>query len=220
MNTARRPLDEPPIRVLIVDDHPMMRKGLRSFLEITQGLQCVGEASSGEEAIALSPQLLPEVVIMDLMMPGMGGVAAIRALRAQHPELRVIALTSFAEPRLVQDAVNAGAIGYLLKNVTAADLAEAVRAAAAGRPVMGPEAVQALVQMVADPQPIGSDLTDRERDVLALLAKGLTNHEIAQRMEISEATVRFHVGNILSKLEVGNRTEAVQVAFKHRLVEL
>jgi NarL family two-component system response regulator LiaR len=147
-------------------------------------------------------------------------VAAIKVLSTGCPDARIIALTSFADPRLVQAAVNAGAIGYLLKNVSAPALAEAVLAAAEGRPSMGPEAVQALVQMAADPHPIGSDLTSREREVLAMLAKGSTNHEIAQRMSISEATVRFHVGNVLSKLEVGNRTEAVQVAFKHRLVEL
>jgi NarL family two-component system response regulator LiaR len=208
------------VRVLIVDDHPMMRKGLRSFLEITRGLDCIGEAASGEEAIACCAELNPQVVVMDLMMPGMGGVAAIRVLRARHPQVRVIALTSFAEPRLVQEAVSAGAIGYLLKNVAAPELAEAVLAAAEGRSIMGPEAVQALVQIAADPRPIGSDLTARERDVLVLLAKGQTNQEIAQRMSISEATVRFHVGNILSKLEVGNRTEAAQVAFKQGLVEL
>ena len=152
---------------------------------------------------------------MDLAMPGMGGVAAIKVLSTRCPDARIIALTSFADPRLVQDAVNAGAIGYLLKNVSTPTLAEAVLAAADGRPIMGPEAVQALVQMAADPHPIGSDLTPREREILAMLAKGLTNHEIAQRMSVSEATVRFHVGNVLSKLEVGNRTEAVQVAFKY-----
>jgi NarL family two-component system response regulator LiaR len=219
MNTSPKQLDTHPIRVLIVDDHPMMRKGLRSFLEVTRGLECVGEAASGEEGIEFCAQIKPNVVIMDLMMPGMGGVAAIKALHAQQPQVRVIALTSFADPKLVQEAVNAGAIGYLLKNVSPTALAEAVMAAAEGRSVMGPEAVQALVQMAADPRPLGSDLTAREREILALLAKGLTNHEIAQRMTISEATVRFHVGNVLSKLEVGNRTEAAQVAFKHRLVE-
>jgi DNA-binding NarL/FixJ family response regulator len=220
MKTTPKQLDACPVRVLIVDDHPMMRKGLRSFLDVTRGLECVGEAESGEEAVEQCATLAPNVVIMDLAMPGMGGVAAIRVLRVQHPHVQVIALTSFADPRLVQEAVNAGAIGYLLKNVSSTQLAEAVLAAAAGRPIMGPEAIQALVQMAADPRPIGSDLTEREREVLALLAKGLTNLEIGQRLSISEATVRFHVGNVLSKLEVGNRTEAVQVAFKHRLVEL
>ena len=120
---------------------------------------------------------------------------------------------------MVQEAVNAGAIGYLLKNVSASELADAVFAAAAGRTMMGPEAVQALVQIANDPRPIGSDLTPREREILALLVKGMTNYEIAQSTTISEATVRFHVGNILGKLEVGNRTEAAQVAFKHHLVE-
>jgi NarL family two-component system response regulator LiaR len=220
MKTTPKQLDACPVRVLIVDDHPMMRKGLRSFLDVTRGLECVGEAESGEEAVKLCAELSPNVVIMDLAMPGMGGVAAIRLLRTQHQAVQVIALTSFADPRLVQEAVNAGAIGYLLKNVSPAQLTEAVLFAAEGRPIMGPEALQALVQMAADPRPIGSDLTEREREVLALLAKGRSNQEIAQRLSISEATVRFHVGNVLSKLEVGNRTEAVQVAFKHRLVEL
>ena len=219
MKTTPKQLDAFPVQVLIVDDHPMMRKGLRSFLEVTRGLECVGEAESGEEAIEVCIQLSPHVAIMDMMMPGMGGVAATRVLRERCPQTRVIALTSFAEPRLVQEAVNAGATGYLLKNVSASELADAVFAAAEGRTMMGPEAVQALVQMATDPRPIGSDLTSREREILVLLAKGMTNHEIAQRTAISEATVRFHVGNILGKLEVGNRTEAAQVAFKHHLVE-
>jgi two-component system, NarL family, response regulator LiaR len=219
MKTTLKQLDAFPIRVLIVDDHPMMRKGLRSFLEVTRGMECVGEAESGEEAIEVCLQIGPHVAIMDLMMPGMGGIAAIKALHERCPKTRVIALTSFVDPHLVQEAVNAGATGYLLKNVSAAELAAAIVAAAEGRTMMGPEAVQALVQMAADPRPIGSDLTPREHDILALLVKGLTNNEIAQHMVISESTVRFHVGNILSKLEVGNRTEAAQVAFKHRLVE-
>ena len=219
MNTTPKQLDAFPIHVLIVDDHPMMRKGLRTFLEVTRGLECIGEAESGEEAIELCSQLAPHVVMMDLMMPGMGGIAATRALRERCPQTHVIALTSFAEPRMVQEAVNAGATGYLLKNVSASELADAVFAAAAGRAMMGPEAVQALVQIASDPRPIGSDLTPREREILALLVKGMTNYEIAQQTSISEATVRFHVGNILGKLEVGNRTEAAQVAFKHHLVE-
>lgn len=198
----------------------MMRKGLRSLLEVQRDMECIGEAESGEQAVELCAVLQPQVVIMDLMMPGMGGIAAIKALRSQCPTTRVLALTSFVDPRLVQDAVAAGAIGYLLKNVSAAALADAVRSAAQGHPIMGPEALQALVQMAADPRPIGSDLTARERDILVYLTKGLTNYEIAQQMTISEATVRFHVGNILSKLEVGNRTEAVRVAFKYRLVEI
>ena len=220
MKPTPKQLDANPIRVLVVDDHPMMRKGLRSFLEVQRGMECVGEAGSGEEALDLCAAVQPQVVIMDLAMPGMGGVAAIGAVRARWPQTQVIALTSFADPRLVQEAVAAGAIGYLLKNVAAPVLAEAVLAAAEGRPIMGPEAVQALVQMAADPRPLGSDLTARERDVLRYLVQGLTNFEIAQQMTISEATVRFHVGNILSKLEVGNRTEAVQVAYKQRLVNL
>lgn len=206
------------IRVLIVDDHPMMRRGLRSFLAVTPDMECAGEAGSGEEALALSMQLRPHVVLMDISMPGMGGITATRMIRQNCPETRVIALTSFDDPNLVQGAVQAGAIGYLLKNVSGATLVEAIRAAAQGRPAMGTEAVMALVQIATEPPPLGSDLTVREREVLSLLADGLTNHEIAKRLDISEATARFHVGNIFSKLEVGNRTEAVSVAIKCRLV--
>jgi NarL family two-component system response regulator LiaR len=207
-----------PIRVLIVDDHPMMRNGLKSFLAATPSLECAGEAGSGEKAIELCEQLHPDVILMDLSMPGMGGVAAIRFIHKRFPSTRIIALTSFSDPGLVQEAVAAGAIGYLLKNVPAAVLGEAVQTAAAGRPVLGPEAVDALMQIAANPRPIGSDLTDREHEVLNLLVKGRTNFEIAKFLYISEATVRFHVGNILSKLEVGNRTEAVQVALQYKLV--
>jgi NarL family two-component system response regulator LiaR len=208
-----------PIRVLIVDDHPMMRRGLRSFLAVTPDMVCAGEAGSGEEALELSVQLSPHVVLMDISMPGMGGIAATRLLRQRCPETQVIALTSFDDPNLIQQAVQAGAIGYLLKNVSAATLVEAIRAAAQGRPAMGPEAVSALIEIAAEPRPLGSDLTTREREVLCLLAEGLTNQELARRLDISEATVRFHMGNIFSKLEVGNRTEAVSVAMKLRLVE-
>lgn len=219
MKSTSERQDNPLVRVLVVDDHPMMRRGLRSFLTAVDGLECVGEAESGEEAVELCVKLKPQVVLMDLMMPGMGGMAAIKALRQRCPDMQVIVLTSFVDPKLVQEAVNAGAIGYLLKSVAAPSLAEAVRAAANGRPIMGPEAVEALIMIAGNPVPIGSDLTDREREVLRLLARGLTNNEIARAVGISEATVRFHVGNILSKLEVGNRTEAVRVAFKHGLMD-
>ena len=210
---------ELPIRVVVVDDHPMMRNGIKVYLATARSVECVGEAASGEEAVALCKELQPQVVLMDLAMPGMGGVAATRAIRRECPETRVIALTSFGDPALVQDAIRAGAISYLLKNVSGAVLVAAVLGAAQGQPTLAPEALQALVEIAANPAPPGSDLTAREREVLQLVAKGMTNFQIAHQIGISEATVRFHVGNILSKLEVGNRTEAVRVAIKHRLVE-
>ena len=210
---------EQPIRVIVVDDHPMMRNGIKAYLAIARNVECVGEAASGEEAVTLCKALQPRVVLMDLAMPGMGGVAATQAIRRECPATRVIALTSFGDPALVQDAVRAGAISYLLKNVSGAVLVDAVVAAAHGQPTLAPEALHALMEIAANPAPPGSDLTEREREVLQLVAKGMTNFQIAHQIGISEATVRFHVGNILSKLEVGNRTEAVRVAIKYRLVE-
>lgn len=212
-------VQEEPIRVVIVDDHPMMRSGIQAILATARGVQVVGEASSGEEAIAICRTLRPQVVLMDLVMPGLGGVAATKAIRHECPDTRVIVLTSFGDASLVQDAVRAGAISYLLKNVTGAVLTEAVVAASRGQPTMADDALRALMAIAADPVPLGSDLTEREREVLHLMVKGLTNAQIAQQIMISEATVRFHVGNILSKLEVSNRTEAVSVAIKQRLID-
>lgn len=211
-------VNEEPIRVVIVDDHPMMRSGIQAILATARAVKVVGEASSGEEAITICRTLQPQVVLMDLVMPGMGGVAATRAILCECPETRVIVLTSFGDASLVQDAVRAGAISYLLKNVTGSVLTEAVAAAAKGQPTISDEALRTLMGIAADPAPLGSDLTERERQVLNLMVKGLTNAQIAQQTSISEATVRFHVGNILSKLEVRNRTEAVHVAIKYRLV--
>lgn len=210
---------ELPVRIIIVDDHPMMRNGIKAFLSTARGVLCLGEAASGEEALELCQEVQPQVVLMDLAMPGMGGVATIQAIRRRFPAVRIVALTSFDDPTLVQQAVRAGAVGYLLKNVSGTVLVDAILAAAKGQPTLAPEAIHALVQMTANPNPLGSDLTDREREVLQLLANGLTNFQIAQAISISEATVRFHVGNIFSKLEVSNRTEAVSLALKHRLVD-
>jgi NarL family two-component system response regulator LiaR len=209
----------PSIRVLIVDDHPMTRNGIKAYLATTRTVECVGEAASGEDAVALCRVLRPRVVLMDLAMPGMGGIAATKAIHQEFPETRVIALTSFGDPTLVQEAVRAGAISYLLKHVSGSVLVDAIVDAAKGQPTMTPEVLSTLMTLTANPSPPGSDLTEREREVLTLLAEGLTNFQIARRLSISEATVRFHVGNIFSKLEVGNRTEAVRVAIKHRLVE-
>ncbi len=207
-----------PIRVLIVDDHAMVRRGLAAFLKAKPDLLLVGEAASGGEALTLCEQLQPDVALMDLMMPGMSGAEATRAIRARCPAVRVIALTSFGDKELVREALAAGALSYLLKNVTAEDLAEAIRAACAGRSTLAAEAVQALVQPSQTEPAVGGDLTGREREVLALIVKGLTNPEIVDRLVVSRATAKAHVSNVLSKLGVSNRAEAVAVALQRKLM--
>ena len=207
-----------PIRVLLVDDHAMVRRGLATFLKVFDDLELAGEAASGEDAIQLCAQLLPDVVLMDMVMPEMDGVTATRAIRQQFPEVQVVALTSFKEEELIQHALQAGAIGYLLKDVSADTLAQAIRDAHAGRATLSPEAAQALAQAAAQPPTPGHDLTERERDVLALLVEGLNNTQIADKLVVSPSTIKSHVSHILSKLGVASRTEAATLAVRHRLV--
>lgn len=206
------------IRVLIVDDHKVVRKGLRAFLLAYADLDMVGEAGSGDEAVRVCSQLKPDVVLMDLVMPGMDGAAATAAIRTRCPDIRVIALTSFPEEDLVQQALKAGAISYLLKNVEADELANAIRAAYAGRSTLAPEAAQALIHATTRPPEIGHDLTPREREVLKLMIEGLNNGDIAGRLTLSDSTVKFHVSNILSKLSAETRTEAVAIALQHHVL--
>jgi len=206
------------IRLLIVDDHAVMRTGLKLFLMAFDDLDLVGEAASGEEAVQVCDQVHPDVVLMDLAMPGMDGASATRIIRRQYPDIQVIVLTNFQDVELVQQALQAGAIGYLLKNVSADDLATAIRAAHAGRSTLAPEATQALVQATMQGQTLDYDLTPREQEVLSWMAKGLSNPEIADELTVSTVTVKFHVSNILSKLGATSRTEAVAVAIQRGLI--
>jgi NarL family two-component system response regulator LiaR len=206
------------IRVMLVDDHAVVRSGLATFLMASEDMELVGEASSGEQAISMCSQADPDVVLMDLVMPGMDGATATRKIRESCPEIQVIALTSFKEQELVQSALQAGAIGYLLKDISADELANAIRAAYAGKPTLAPEAAQALIQATRLPaEKIGFDLTEREREVLGLMIEGLNNTEIADRLFVSRSTAKFHVSSILSKLRASSRTEAVAVALQNNL---
>ena len=207
-----------PIRVLIVDDHMMVRRGLATVFQVSPGIELVGQAQDGQEAIEFCETLQPDVVLMDLVMPGMTGPEATRAILQKWPSIKIVALTSFEEKDLVQDALHAGAISYLLKNIGAQELTNAVREAFHGRARLSPEIAQSLMQVARGEPALGDDLTPREREVLALLVEGLTNREIAQRLVISPSTARAHVSNILSKLEVTNRVEAVTLAMREGLV--
>ena len=207
-----------PIRVLVVDDHAVVRGGLGAFLLAFDDLEQVGEAASGRDAVRACAQARPDVVLMDLMMPEMDGADATRLLREQFPQVQVIALTSFKEDELVRRALQAGAIGYLLKNVSADELAAAVRAARDGRPTLAPEAAQVLIRAATHPRGPGDDLTPREREVLKLMAQGRNNPEIADRLVVSRSTVKFHISSILAKLGAASRTEAVAFALQHGLV--
>jgi two-component system, NarL family, response regulator LiaR len=210
--------DVEKIRVIIVDDHRVVRSGLSAFLEVCDDFELVGEAANGKEAIDVCTSQNPDVVLMDLVMPEMDGAAATRAIREKHPHIQVIVLTSFKEENLIEDALKAGAIGYLLKNVSADELASAIRSARAGRPTLAPEATQALIKASNRSHTPGIDLTLREKDVLKMMIDGLSNPEIAEKLIVSKSTVKFHVSSILSKLSVSSRTEAVAYAIQNKLL--
>ena len=206
-----------PIRIFIVDDHPMVRTGLAAMIAGEDSLRQVGEAANGHDAVQMIPTLAPDVVLMDLMMPRMDGVAAISQLRPLLPATRFLILTSLIEPHEIKRAIDAGASGYLLKNMSSQELVSVIHATHAGRRVMAPEATDAMIAAAQQPAP-GGDLTQRERELLGLMTQGMGNQQIADALRIALPTVKFHITNILGKLQCDNRTEAVLLALKHRLV--
>ena len=208
-----------PIKVMIVDDHAVVRSGLSAFLMVHDDLEFVGDAGGGAEAVRRCRDLGPDVVLMDLVMPDVDGAEATRLIREECPHVQVIALTSYKEEDLVQGALKAGAISYLLKNVTADELAQAIRAAHAGRPTLAPEAAQVLIHATTHPDEADKGLTARELEILRLMVEGLSNPEIAKRLFVSRSTVKFHVSNILMKLGAASRTEAVSMALHEKLVD-
>jgi NarL family two-component system response regulator LiaR len=197
----------------------VVRSGLSTVLSVYDDLKLVGEAGDGEEAIRLCERLQPNVILMDLLMPKMDGVTAIKAIKDRWPQIQIIALTSFKEKEYVEGALKAGANGYLLKDVSAEELINAIRRAVAGQPSLSPEAAQVLMKNVSEPAQPHQVMTGRELEILALMVEGLSNNEIAERIIVSQSTVKFHVSNILSKLGVTGRTEAVALAVKHHLVK-
>jgi NarL family two-component system response regulator LiaR len=207
-----------PIRILLVDDHAVVRSGLSRFLMVNKDMELVGEASDGAEAIQMAAKLHPDIILMDLKMPGMDGITATREILNLAPQTKIIALTSFSEQNMVQGALQAGAIGYLQKNVTAAELANAIHSAYIGRMTLSPEAAQTLARSVTQSHLPGNELTERERDVLRCMVEGLNNNEIADKLVISLGTVKFHVSNIFRKLGVASRVEAVKLAIEQKIV--
>ncbi|MCB0194078.1 MAG: response regulator transcription factor [Anaerolineae bacterium] len=214
--------DVTPIRVMVVDDHAVVRGGINFFFSTIDDINLVGEANSGETAIDLCDELQPDIILMDMVMPGMGGIAATRIISSRYPHIRIIALTSFVENDLVQKALQAGAISYLMKDIPPQELTAAIRSAYAGRTTLAPEVAEILVQQTFQKKapPIDPCLTERETDVLSLMSEGLSNKQIASHMHLSPNTIRSHVSSILGKLEATNRTEAVRVAMQQNLLPL
>lgn len=216
------PTDIEPIKVLIVDDHQVVRQGLRTFLSLHDDIEIVGEANDGQAAIELTTQLAPDVILMDLVMPRLDGIAATRRIHESQPGVQIIALTSFTEDDKIIPAIQAGAASYLLKDVSAEVLVEAIRAARRGERRLHPEAMRKLMERVAKPpaaSPAAGSLTPRELEVLALVARGKHNREIAEELVISEKTAKMHISNILGKLGLEDRTQMAIYAIRHRLVD-
>jgi len=207
--------EEGPIRVLLVDDHAVVRRGLRGFLELIKDFDVVGEAENGREGVAAADRLAPDVILMDLLMPEMGGLEAIAAIKQAHPEIEIVAVTSFIEEEKVTTALEAGASGYLLKDAPPDELFRAIRATARGETALAPSVAATLVRRASSPGPI---LTEREVEILELLAEGIANREMARRLMVSEATVKSHLSHIYTKLGVDNRAGAVAKAIEQRII--
>ncbi len=208
-----------PIKVMLVDDHTVVRSGLSAVLACDDNMTMVGEASNGQEAVQKCGDLHPDVILMDIMMPVMDGIAATKIIHEKYPETKIIVLTSFKEKDLVEGALKAGAISYLLKDVSADELTVAVQGAFAGQSRLSPDAANVLIQDIREPKKETFDLTEREGEIMKLMVEGLSNNDIAERLVISHSTVKFHVSNVLSKLGVTTRTEAVAFALKNNLVK-
>lgn len=206
------------IRVLIADDHLLVRDGLKVFLKNYPDIEVVGEATNGKQALELSASLRLDIILMDLVMPVMDGTTATRLIHQRDPKMRILALTSFQERRLVEEAIQAGASGFLYKDCAPEELAQAIRTIHAGRPALSPGATEALMQAMSRPAESVPELSPRELEVLALVAKGATNADIARTLTLSLSTVGFHISNIIGKLGASNRTEAVSIARRYRLI--
>ena len=209
----------PAIRVLLVDDHPVVRQGLRALLSTQDGIEVVGEAGDGEAAVAEAGRLSPDVVLMDVVMPGIDGVEALRRIGGSRPQTRVVMLTSYADERRAMEAVDAGASGFLLKDASPRDVAAAIRAAHRGEAVLHPSVAARLLAERRRPPAAHAELTARELEVLRLIARGLRNKQIAAQLHVSEKTVKTHVSAVLRKLDVADRTAAAMYAVRERLVE-
>jgi DNA-binding NarL/FixJ family response regulator len=210
--------DPDVIKVLVVDDHPVVRDGLRNMLLVFDDLELIWEAENGLEALSYCRQNTPDVILMDIIMPGMDGIQATHLIHEQYPQVKIIILTNSPDEEHIQETLHAGAVGYLIKNASIDTLANAIRSAYSGQPFLSPEAITALMRMKTGPLKPGSDLSERELEVLALVAQGLSNEEIAERLVISPATARHHVSACLHKLDAANRAQAAALAVKYNLV--
>lgn len=208
-----------PIRVMLVDDHPLVREGLRAVLDAYDDIVIVGEASDGDFAVHACQRECPDVVLLDIQMPHVDGITTAHRLRNACPTTQIVALTSFSDEKSVQGMFEAGAIGYILKDVSGDELVQAVRGAHAGQSKLSSRAAQALIQLTAQPPQVGHDLTAREREVLSLMAHGMSNQQIAAQLVISRSTVKNHVSSIMSKLHSASRTQAVAIALEHAILE-
>jgi len=207
------------LRVMLVDDHDMVRRGMSVFLQALPDMELVGEAADGEEALALIAEARPDVILMDVLMPGMGGIEATRRIKVAYPSVQILMLSSSKEEEAIKAALQAGAIGYVLKNISIEEMAQALRNAARGQSTLSPAVTQALVAATARPPEPDYHLTERERELLGLLVHGLSNPDIAQHLTISLSTVKFHISSILAKLGASSRTEAVAMALEKHLID-